>query len=137
MREKGIWSVAMAGVHFPLRRVERLESTPAEGTVVATRDGHAVVRGGALVAISQSEAEDLVDPAGAPERRYRAAVVAAGWPDRLKRIVAPAGHDWVADGAYPAYDQELAHVFCAKVEGRHVWIRAVTYAEAVALGVTA
>lgn len=135
MRETGLWSVAMAGVFFPLRRVERLEVVPADGTVVATREGHAVVRDGVLVSVSESEAEDLIDPAGAAERRYRAAVVAAGWPDRLKRIVAPAGHDWQADGAYPADDAELAHVYCAKVEGRFVWVRACTYPEARELGV--
>lgn len=136
MGETGIWSVAMAGTFFPLRRVERLSEMPAEGTVVATRDGHAVVRGGALASVSEQEAEDLVDPAGAPERRYRAAVVAAGWPDCLTRIVAEPGHDWVADGAYPTDDDGLAHVFCAKTAGRFVWVRNVTYPEARELGVT-
>ncbi|MFY9293453.1 MAG: hypothetical protein WAP03_22540 [Methylorubrum rhodinum] len=126
----------MAGVFFPLRRVERLESMPSEGTVVATREGHAVVRGGALVPVSESEAEDLVDPAGAAERRYRAAVVAAGWPDALTRIVAPAGHDWQPGGAYPADDAEVAHVYCERVQGRHVYVHACTYPEAVNLGVT-
>ncbi len=51
--------------------------------------------------------------------------------DKLKRIVAPAVHDWQADGA------ALAHVYCAKTAGRHVWVRNVTYAEARDLGVTA
>ncbi|MCP1542783.1 hypothetical protein [Methylorubrum extorquens] len=125
------------GVFGRLCRVVPLESLPAEGTVVDTRRGHAVVRGGALVSLSEAEAEDLVDPAGAAERRYRAAVVAAGWPDKLKRIVAPAGHDWQADGAYPTDDASLAHVYCAKTAGRHIWVRNVTYREAVALGVTA
>jgi hypothetical protein len=132
MRETPLWSVAMAGTFFPLRRVERLESMPADGTVVATRDGHAVIRDGALVSVSEQAAEDLVDPAGAAERRYRAAVVAAGWPDELKRIVAEPGHDWQADGAYPTDDAELAHVYCERVQGRHVWVRNVTYPEAVA-----
>lgn len=136
MRETPLWSVAMAGTFLPLRRVGRLESLPADGTVVATRDGHAVVRGGALVAVSEQAAEDLVDPAGAAERRYRAAVVAAGWPDQLTRIVAPAGHDWQADGAYPVDDEGLAHVYAERVAGRFVWVRNVTYREAVAIGVT-
>ncbi len=136
MNETGLWTVAMAGTFFPLRRAERLTAIPAEGTVVARRDGHAVVRGGALVAVSESQAEDLVDPAGAAERRYRAAVVAAGWPDALTRIVAEPGHDWQPGGAYPADDAETAFVFCERVQGRHVWVRACTYAEAVAIGVT-
>jgi hypothetical protein len=136
MTGDSIWSVAMAGVFFPLRRVKRLAAMPADGTVVATRSGHAVVRDGVLVPVPESEAEDLVDPAGAAERRYRAAVRAAGWPDRLTRIVAEPGHDWQPDGAYPADDDGLAHVYCAKTAGRHVWVRAVTYAEAVDLGVT-
>lgn len=77
-----------------------------------------------------------MDPAGAAERRYRAAVVAAGWPDRLKRIVAEPGHDWVADGAYPTDDEGLAHVYAERVEGRFVRVRNVTYPEARELGVT-
>lgn len=137
MRETPMWTVRLeGGVFGRLRRVALLQSMPAEGTVVDTRAGHAVVRDGVLVSLSESEAEDLVDPAGASERRYRAAVVAAGWPDRLTRIVAPAGHDWQADGAYPTDDQGLAHVYCAKLAGRHVWVRNVTYAEAQSLGVT-
>lgn len=36
MSKTGLWSVAMAGTFFPLRRVARLESMPDEGTVVAT-----------------------------------------------------------------------------------------------------
>lgn len=137
MTQPGLWSVEMRGAPHPrLRAVEALTALPPEGTVVVTRrGGHAVVRGGALVSLSEQAAEDLVDPAGAPERRYRAAVLAAGWPDRLTRIVAPAGHDWQADGAYPADDAEIAHVYCARVQGRHVWVRNVTYAEAAALGV--
>ncbi|MEN3236727.1 hypothetical protein PUR29_24695 [Methylobacterium ajmalii] len=86
--------------------------------------------------MSEQEAEDLVDPTGAPERRYRAAVVAAGWPDELKRIVAEPGHDWQADGAYPTDDDGLAHVVCERVQGRFAWVRNVTYAEARELGVT-
>ncbi len=137
MRETGLWSVRLeARPGGRLRRIERLESLPPEGTVVDTRAGHAVVREGVLVPVSEQQAEDLVDPAGASERRYRAAVVAAGWPDRLTRIVAEPGHDWQADGAYPTDDQGLAHVYRAKLAGRHVWVRNVTYAEAVALGVT-
>ncbi|WP_124262982.1 hypothetical protein [Methylobacterium sp. XJLW] len=136
MRETPLWLVTLeARPGGRLRRVELLESLPPEGTVVDTRGGHAVVRSGALVPVSEQAAEDLVDPAGASERRYRAAVVAAGWPDRLTRIVAEPGHDWQADGAYPADDDELAHVYCARVAGRHVWVRNVTYPEAVALGV--
>lgn len=138
MRETGLWSVRMeGGVFGRLRRVAPLETLPPEGTVVDRKAGHAVVRGGVLVPVSESEAEDLVDPAGAAERRYRAAVVAAGWPDRLKRIVAPAGHDWQADGAYPTDDAALAYVYCAKTEGRFVWVRNVTYSEACDLGITA
>lgn len=136
MTETGLWTVAMAGTFFPLRRVDPLESLPPEGTVVDRKAGHAVVRGGALVALSEQQAEDLVDPAGAAERRYRAAVVAAGWPDKVKRIVAEPGHDWVADGAYPVDDEGLAHVYAERVEGRHVWVRNVTYAEAQSIGVT-
>ncbi|MBK3397700.1 hypothetical protein [Methylobacterium ajmalii] len=52
-----------------LRRVERLGCLPPEGTVVDTRGGHAAVQGSVLVAVSEQAAEDLVDPAGAAERR--------------------------------------------------------------------
>ncbi|BCM83607.1 hypothetical protein [Methylobacterium indicum] len=124
------------GVFGRLRRVELLESVPSNGTVVDTRRGHAVVRDGVLVPVSEQAAEDLVDPAGAPERRYRAACLAAGWTDRLKRIVTAPGDDWEAGTAYPTGDGP-ALVYCERVRGRHVWVRRATYAEAVALGVTA
>ncbi|KOX59681.1 hypothetical protein ADL19_04375 [Streptomyces purpurogeneiscleroticus] len=123
------------GVFGRLRRVELLESLPPEGTVVDTRGGHAVVRDGVLVAVSEQQAEDLVDPAGAAQRRYRAACLAAGWTDRLKRIVTAPGDEWEAGTAYPTGDGAL--VYCERVRGRHVWVRRATYAEAVALGVTA
>ncbi|MFF8802394.1 MULTISPECIES: hypothetical protein [unclassified Methylobacterium] len=136
MRETPLWSVTLeGGVFGRLRRVELLESLPPEGTVVDTRGGHAVVRDGVLVAVSEQQAEDLVDPAGAAQRRYRAACLAAGWTDRLKRIVTAPGDEWEAGTAYPTGDGAL--VYCERVRGRHVWVRRATYAEAVALGVTA
>jgi hypothetical protein len=68
MSETGLWSVEMrGGVFGRLRRVERLESLPPEGTVVDHRAGHAVVRGGVLVALSEQQAEDLVDPTSSSE----------------------------------------------------------------------
>lgn len=135
MRETGFWRVAMAGLRAPLRPVERFESMPPEGTVVAHRGGHAVVRGGALVAVSEQQAEDLVDPAGAAERRYRTACLAAGWTDRLKRITAEPGDEWEEGTAYPTGDGP-ALVYCHRVRGRHVWARRATYAEATALGIS-
>lgn len=133
------WRVEMRDGFFGrLRAVAPLKGALAEGQVVALwggRDGHAVVRGGALVAVSEQAAEDLVDPAGAAERRYRAACLAARWPDRLTRIVAPTGHDWQPGAAYPADDAGCAHVYCERVAGRHVWVRAVTYPEALSLGI--
>lgn len=135
MNETGYWRVAMAGPLRPLRPVEHFESMPPDGTVVAHRGGHAVVRGGAMVPVSEQAAEDIVDPAGAAERRYRAACLAAGWTDRLKRLVVDAGDEWEAGTAYPTGDGP-ALVYCERVRGRHVWVRRATYAEAVALGVT-
>lgn len=136
MRETPLWSVTLeAGPGGRLRRVERLESMPSDGTVVDTRAGHAVVRDGVLVAVSEQQAEDLVDPAGAAQRRYRAACLAAGWTDGLKRIVVDAGDEWEAGTAYPTGDGAL--VYCERVRGRHVWVRRATYAEARELGVVA
>lgn len=136
MRETGLWTVRLeGGVFGRLRRVERLESMPPEGTVVDTRGGHAVVRGGVLVPVSEQAAEDLIDPADAAQRRYRAACLAAGWTDKLKRIVVQPGDDWEEGTAYPTGDGAL--VYCHHVRGRHVWVRRATYAEARALGVVA
>jgi hypothetical protein len=49
-------------------------------------------------------------------------------------VTAP-GDEWEEDTAYPTGDGAL--VYCAKVQGRHAWVRRATYAEARALGVTA
>lgn len=136
MRERPLWTVMLeACPGGRLRRVERLESLPPEGTVVDTLAGHAVVRDGVLVPVSEQAAEDLVDPAGAAERRYRAASLAAGWTDRLKRIVVDACDEWEPNTAYPTGDGAL--VYCERVRGRHVWVRRATYDEAQSLGVTA
>ncbi|SEO94678.1 hypothetical protein SAMN04487843_105139 [Methylobacterium sp. ap11] len=131
-----LWTVMLeARPGGRLRCVAPLESMPADGTVVDTRAGHAVVRDGALVPVSEQQSEDLVDPAGAAQRRYRAACLAAGWTDKLKRIVTAPGDDWEAGTAYPTGDGALVH--CAKVRGRHVWVRRATYAGARELSVTA
>ena len=109
---------------------------PTNNTPVVTfRGGYAVVRDGALVGVSEAEALDLADPAGAAERQFRTACVAAGYSDRLKRVTVAPGDEWEADTAYPVGD-EGGLVVCEKVAGRHVWIRRATWAEAVALGVT-
>jgi hypothetical protein len=95
-----------------------------------------MVRDGVLVLIGEVEALDLLDPARAAERRYRRAVLRNGLPERETRHVYSPGHDWEAGCASPVDDEGLAHIYCARVQGRHVWTRAVTYPEAVALGVT-
>lgn len=98
--------------------------------------GTAVVRSGMLVPVGEAEAVDIIDPARASERRYLRAVRRAGLPERETGHVCQPGHDWEAGCASPVDDEGLAHVYCARVQGRHVWTRAVTYVEAVALGIT-
>lgn len=140
-----VLSPALLGIPRQGVRLAR-DAHLAEGTVVvlARRGepaiigvrGPAVVRDGTLVLISEMEALDLLDPSRAAERRYRRAVLRNGLPDQLKRHVDKPGHDWEAGCASPVDDEGLAHVYCAKVRGRHVWTRAVTYPEARELGIT-
>jgi len=149
MREspQELWSVRLGLMLGGLQAVGRLSALPSDGTVVMLikRNGHpildrrgpAVIRDGVPVRVGEWEAVDAHDPARKAERRYRRAVTTAGLPDRAKRFVEPAGHDWEADtvsayGEPGRYGQ--AHVACVRVRGRQVWLRAATWAEVADLG---
>ncbi|MFC7664552.1 hypothetical protein ACFQWF_20215 [Methylorubrum suomiense] len=114
----------------------------APGTVVVVAPGsgrvphRAYVAGadGAMVEISFIEAGDRIDPAGTGRRAWQRRIRATGLTETPRRFRREPGHSFEADVVYGLYGQE--HVaLCTKAADRYVWLRAVTYAEAVSLGV--
>lgn len=92
--------------------------------------------GGELVPVPYAEALDELDPEGVPRRRYEARL--GTLPRKPKRFTLPEGSDdeWVEGDTYPDVVWEGAYVTCTKRSGRQVWIRATTFEEIVALGVS-
>ncbi|MBY0254560.1 MAG: hypothetical protein K2X54_24800 [Methylobacterium organophilum] len=114
----------------------------APGTVVVVAPGSSRVPHWAYVAgadgmvseVSLIEAGDLIDPAGTGRRAWQRRIRATGLTATPRRFRREPGHDYEADVVYGLYGQE--HVaLCTRAAASYVWLRAVTYAEAVELGV--
>ncbi|MEE7456783.1 hypothetical protein MPAR168_00755 [Methylorubrum populi] len=80
------------------------------------------------------EAGDLLDPTGANRRAWGRRIRATGLTEKPRRFRREPGHEFEADVVYGLYGQP--HVaLCTKAGTAYVWLRAVTYAKAQALGV--
>ena len=113
----------------------------APGTVVAVASArslapqraYAVEADGTVTEISAAAAEDLVDPAGANRRAWRRRCSRVGLNERPFRFPAALGHGYEAETVYGWAGEENVAV-CVRATARCAWFRAVTYEEAVALG---
>ena len=113
----------------------------APGAVVVVAPGSGRVphrayasRPDGVAEISFVEAGDLIDPAGTGRRAWQRRIRAAGLTETPRRFRREPGHAFEVDVVYGLYGQE--HVaLCTKAGGAYVWLRAVTYAEAVSLGI--
>ncbi|MEH3146469.1 MAG: hypothetical protein PGN34_14215 [Methylobacterium frigidaeris] len=112
----------------------------APGAVVAVAPGSGRVphrayvgRDDGVAEIPFAEAEDLIDPAGANRRAWRRRVLASGLTETPHRFRLAPGHGYEADVVYDWCRQEYVAA-CVRAGERYVWLRAVTYEEAVALG---
>lgn len=120
----------------------RAEYDLVPGTVVAVAPGsgrvphRAYVAGadGKVAEIPFAEAEDLIDPAGANRRAWARRVRASGLPATPRRFRRQQGHGFEPDVVYDWGGQEYVAVV-TRAGASYVWARAVTYAEAVELGV--
>lgn len=89
---------------------------------------------GTVAEISFIEAGDLLDPTGVGRRAWGRRIRATGLTEKPRRFRREPGHAFEVDVVYDLYGQE--HVaLCTKAGPAYVWLRAVTYAEAVELGV--
>ncbi|MEE8626781.1 MULTISPECIES: hypothetical protein [Methylobacterium] len=113
----------------------------APGTVVAVASARSSSPSRAYVAradgnveeISAAAAEDRIDPAGAARRAWRRRCSRCGLTETPCRFPVPAGHGYEADVVYDWAGEE--HVAaCVRATAKCVWLRAVTYEEAVELG---
>ncbi len=111
------------------------------GAVVAVAPGSGRVphrayvgRDDGVAEIPFAEAEDLIDPAGANRRAWRRRVRASGLTATPRRFRMAPGHGYEADVVYDRHGQEYV-ALCTRASDRYVWLRAVTYEEAVSLGV--
>lgn len=113
----------------------------APGTVVAVASArstspqraYSVGEDGTVEEISTAEAEDRIDPTGTARRAWRRRTSRCGLTERPYRFPVAAGHGFEADVIYGWAGEE--HVAaCTRATARCVWLRAVTYEEAVELG---
>lgn len=89
---------------------------------------------GTVAEISFVEAGDLLDPTGVGRRAWGRRIRAAGLTATPRRFRREPGHAFETDVVYDLYGQE--HIaLCTKAGPAYVWLRAVTYAEAVSLGI--
>ena len=108
--------------------------------VVATGVGLLVHRAyiaredGVAVGISIPTAEDILDPAGAPRRAWGRRVSDARLKARPIRFHMRPGHGYEVDVVYDWRGQEYV-ALCTRACEAYVWLRGVTYAEAVELGI--
>ncbi|WP_156384030.1 hypothetical protein [Methylobacterium sp. Leaf456] len=116
------------------------ELAPGTVAVVAPGSGRVPHRAyvgrddGTVAEISFIEAGDRLDPAGANRRAWHRRVRASGLTATPTRHRMEPGHGYEADVVYDRHGQP--HVaLCTRAADRYVWLRAVTYAEAQALGV--
>lgn len=80
------------------------------------------------------EAGDLIDPAGANRRAWNRRVRASGLKATPTRHRMTPGHGYEVDVVYDWHGQEYA-ALVTRAGPSYVWARAVTYAEAQALGI--
>ncbi|MET7242921.1 hypothetical protein ABZT49_06090 [Methylobacterium sp. EM32] len=114
----------------------------APGTVVAVASArssspqraYAVGEDGTVEEISTAAAEDRIDPAGADRRAWRRRCSRVGLGERPFRFDAALGHGYDADTVYDWAGEEYVAA-CVRATARCIWMRAVTYEEAVSLGV--
>lgn len=113
----------------------------APGTVVVVAPASSRVPHRAYVAgadgvteISFVEAGDLIDPAGANRRAWHRRVRASGLKETPTRHHMTPGHGFEADVVYDWHGQEYV-ALVTRTGPAYVWARAVTYAEAQALGI--
>ncbi|AWI88378.1 hypothetical protein C0214_09040 [Methylobacterium sp. DM1] len=113
----------------------------APGTVVAVagarssspQRAYAVGEDSTVEEISAAAAEDRIDPAGAARRAWRRRCARVGLTETLYRFPVPAGHGYEAESVNDWAGEEYVAA-CVRATARCVWLRAVTYEEAVALG---
>lgn len=119
----------------------RAEYELAPGRVVAVAPGSGRVPHRAYVAgedgvaeISFAEAEDRIDAAGAGRRAWRRRIARARLTEKPRRHHMTAGHGYEAETVCDWGGEEYVAAI-TKAGPAYVWARAVTYAEAVELGV--
>ncbi|TXN41270.1 hypothetical protein FV232_09770 [Methylobacterium sp. WL30] len=143
------------GQAFPTLEITRTETETAityrritavdapDGTIVFMRDpvcrggSHHRLVNGELVPVNYIDALNELDPENAGRRRYEARLGLL--PRKPRRFTLPldrADDEWVPGDTYPDEHREGAYVTCTKRSGRQIWIRATTYEEIVALGVS-
>ncbi len=89
---------------------------------------------GTVAEVTFVAAGDLIDPAGANRRAWERRIRATGLTATPTRHRMEPGHGYEADVVYDRHGQP--HVaLCTRAADRYVWLRAVTYAEAISLGV--
>lgn len=118
----------------------RYELAPGTVVAVASARSHAPQRAyvveadGTVAEISAAAAEDRIDPAGANRRAWRRRCSRCGLTEAPFRFPVPAGHGYEAETVYGWAGEE--HVAaCVRATARCAWFRAVTYEEALELGV--
>lgn len=120
---------------------DRVRFEIAPGTVVAVAGArssspsrvYAVGEDGTVEEISTAAAEDRIDPAGAARRAWRRRCSRVGLTETPYRFPAALGHGYEVDTVYGWAGEENVAA-CVRATARCVWLRAVTYEEAVALG---
>lgn len=122
---------------YPRAHFELLPGTVVVVAPGSSRVPHRAYVGrddGTVAEVSFIEAGDLLDPAGTGRRAWQRRIRASGLTATPRRFRREPGHDYEADVVYGLYGQE--HVaLCTRAAASYVWLRAVTYAEAVSLGV--
>ncbi|KMO22319.1 hypothetical protein [Methylobacterium platani] len=121
---------------------DRVRYELAPGAVVAVAGARSQAPQRAYVAradgtveeISVTAAEDRIDPAGTARRAWRRRCSRVGLGERPFRFSAALGHGYEADTVYDWAGEEYVAA-CVRATARCVWLRAVTYEEAVSLGV--
>ena len=113
----------------------------APGAVVVVAPGSGRVphrayvgRDDGVTEVSFIEAGDRIDPAGANRRAWHRRVRASGLKATPTRHHMTAGHGYEADVVYDWHGQAYV-ALVTRAGPSYVWARAVTYAEAMALGI--
>ncbi|WP_261926325.1 hypothetical protein [Methylorubrum sp. GM97] len=121
---------------YPRAHYELVPGAVAVVAPASSRVPHRAYVAGAdgVVEVSFIEAGDQLDPAGANRRAWHRRVRAAGLMATPRRHRMMPGHGYEVDVVYDWHGQEYV-ALVTRSTGLYVWARAVTYAEAQALGV--